>query len=359
MVKPAAKRAMAAWAEQAYDKPERHICRLFRLARSTKRYAARKDPQAALRRRLRELAAVRVRWGYRRLTVLLRREGWPVNAKRIYRLYREEELTVRTAKRKKLAQRARVASPPASKPNERWAMDFVADRFSSGYRFRILTMVDLYTRECLALSVDRSIGGKKVAAALDSVVALRGAPESITVDNGTEFVSRAMESWSVCCGVRLDFIRPGRPVENAFIESFNGRLRDECLNVEIFDDLRTARRQIERWRLDYNDRRPHSALGDRTPNEFARAAADVSSKGTRAAGEVKKRSTGPRQGSPNGGPCGAVLDPSQPISWDPKRRTMSLAVSSAFREDVNLAELGPPGPRKSSPRATFDRKSLP
>ena len=359
MVKPAAKRAMAAWAEKAYDQPERHICRLFRLARSTKRYAPRKDPQMALRRRLRELAATRVRWGYRRLTVMLRREGWPVNAKRIYRLYREEELTVRTAKRKKLVQRARVPSPPATKPNERWAMDFVSDRFANGHRFRVLTIVDLYTRQCLALYVDRSISGKKVAEALDGVVTLRGAPESITVDNGTEFVSRAMESWSVCYGVWLDFIRPGRPVENAFIESFNGRLRDECLNVEIFDDLGAAREQIERWRLDYNGRRPHSALGDRAPNEFARAAADAPSKGTRPAGEVRKRSAAPRQGSPTGGPFGSVLDPSRPISWDPGRRALSLAVSSAFREEVNLAELGPPGPTKRSPGAVSNRKSLP
>lgn len=359
MVKPAAKRAMAAWAEKAYDKPERPICRLFRLARSTKRYAARKDPQTALRRRLRELAATRVRWGYRRLTVLLRREGWPVNAKRIYRLYREEDLTVRTAKRKKLAQRARVASPPATKPNERWAMDFVADRFSSGYRFRVLTIVDVYTRECLALYVDRSISGKKVAAALDAVVALRGAPKSITVDNGTEFVSRAMESWSVCYGVRLDCIRPGRPVENAFIESFNGRLRDECLNVEVFDDLRAARDRIERWRIDYNSRRPHSALGDRTPNEFAQSAAEASSKGTWPAGGVRKRSAAPRQGSPNGGPFGAVLAPSRPTSWDPGRRAMSLAVSSAKRQGVTLVELGPSGPRNTGPGAISDRKSLP
>lgn len=253
-----------------------------------------------------------MRWGYRRLTVLLRCEGWPVNAKRIYRLYREEELTVRTAKRKKLAQRPRVATPPATRPNERWAMDFVADRFANGYRFRVLTVVDLYTRECLMLFADRSISGSKVAAALEVVVAGRGAPQSITVDNGTEFVSRAMEEWSVSHGLRLDFIRPGRPVENAFIESFNGRLREECLNVEIFEDLDAAREQLERWRMDYNTKRPHSALADQTPSEFAHSA-----------------------------------DSSKKRAWP------------AWREGVNLAELGPPGPANTIPRATFNIKSSP
>jgi len=353
VVKPAAKRAMASWAQQAYRKPERHVCRLFRLDRSTKRYVSRKDPQTALRRRLRELAATRVRWGYRRLTVLLRREGWVVNAKRIYRLYREEELTVRTTKRKKLAQRARVAVPPAHGPNERWAMDFVADRFANGFRFRVLTVVDLYTRECLALYADRSISGKKVARALDGVVARRGVPKSITVDNGTEFVSRAMEAWSVTHSVRLDFIRPGRPVENAFIESFNARLRDECLNVEIFDDLATTCQKREHWRRDYNGHRPHSALGDQTPEGFARAAAGRLAKATRSAGGVRKISAVPRQGCPDGGPYGTVLDVARPISRSPGRRTMSLAVPPAVREQLNLTELEPSGPTTPDPRAIF------
>lgn len=350
---------MVTWAQRAYQQSERHSCRLFQVARSTQRYASQKDPQTALRRRLRELAAVRVRWGYRRLTVLLRREGWPVNAKRIYRLYREEELTVRTAKRKKLAQRARAAAEPATRANQRWAMDFVADRFSSGYRFRVLTIVDLYTRECLALYVDRSITGAKVAAVLKELVARRGAPQWITVDNGTEFVSRAMEAWSGSSGVRLDFIRPGRPVENAFIESFNGRLRDECLNVEIFDDIEDARRGIERWRLDYNGLRPHSALGDRTPEEFARAAAAEPANGTQPAAGAGNRSNGPAQGFPVGGPCGAVLDPGRPICWDLGRRATPLAFSSVLREEPKLAELGPSGPGQSSPRAVIERKSSP
>ncbi len=359
MVKPAAKRAMVSWAQSEYQQSERHSCRLFQVARSTQRYASRKDPQTALRRRLRELAAVRVRWGYRRLTVLLRREGWPVNAKRIYRLYRQEELTVRTTKRNKLARRTRTAVEPATRPNQRWAMDFVADRFSSGYRFRVLTIVDLYTRECLALFVDRSITGAKVAAELDAVVDRRGAPESITVDNGTEFVSRAMEAWSGSNSVRLDFIRPGRPVENAFIESFNGRLRDECLNVEIFDGIEDARRRIERWRWDYNGCRPHSALGDRTPAEYARAAAEERGNGPQPADGAGNRSSSPAQGFPVGGPCEAVLDPNRPICWDLGRRAAPLALSSACREERTLVELGSSDPGISTPRAVSDRKSSP
>ena len=313
MVKPAAKRAVAEWAQQAYRKPERHVCRLSCLPRSTKRYRSRKDPQTALRRRLNELAAVRVRWGYRRLTILLRRDGWPVNAKRIYRLYREEELTIRTAKRKKLSQRARVAAPPAVEANQRWAMDFVADRFANGLRFRVLTVVDLYTRECLALHVDRSIGGEMVAAALDRVVAQRGAPEAITVDNGTEFASRAMEAWSGSRGVRLDFIRPGRPVENAFIESFNGRLRDEFLNVEIFGDLPDVRQRLAEWQCDYNTRRPHSALADQTPEQFARDHAQDPIPATRPAKQTGERLAGPRQGCPAGGPYEAWTRSDQPL----------------------------------------------
>ena len=359
MVKPAAKRAMAGWAQQAYRKPERHVCRLFRLPRSTKRYCSRKDPQTALRRRLNELAAIRVRWGYRRLTILLRRDGWLVNAKRIYRLYREEELTVRTAKRKKLAQRARVATPPASRPNQRWAVDFVADRFANGLRFRVLTVVDLYTRECLALFADRSISGAKVGAVLDGVVNLRGAPQSITVDNGTEFTSRAMEAWSASRGVSLDFIRPGKPVENAYIESFNGRLRDEFLNVEIFEDLPDVRERLAEWQLDYNTRRPHSALADQTPEQFAQEHAPDPIPATRPANQTGKRGADPRQGYPDGGPCEAVLDPARPIASEPSRRAVFLAVSSAKREALKLAQLGPSGPGKSTPRAVFDRKSSP
>lgn len=219
--------------------------------------------------RLRELAGSRVRYGYRRLTVMLKREGWEVNAKRIYRLYTEEGLIVRTQKRRERAQRQRIPSGQAIRPNQKWSMDFVAQRLADGRWIRVLTVVDQFTRECLVLHADTALSGEKVALGLDVVVAGRAAPQSITVDNGTEFASRAMDVWAYQNRVHLDFIRPGRPVENGYIESFNGRLRDECLNVEVFFTLADARRKLALWRHDYNHYRPHSALDDRTPAEFA------------------------------------------------------------------------------------------
>jgi putative transposase len=219
--------------------------------------------------RLRELAATRVRFGYRRLTVLLRREGRQVNAKRVYRLYCEEGLQVRTKKRAKRAAHVRVPLTSAVRRNQRWSMDFVSDRFSNGLWFRVLTVLDQFTKEGLCTHADRRQTGKKVVEQLDLLVAERGVPESITIDNGGEFAGRDMENWAYANGVKLDFIRPGKPVQNGFIESFNGRLRDECLNLEVFFDLKDAREKIERWRQDYNTNRPHSSLGDRTPAEFA------------------------------------------------------------------------------------------
>ncbi len=235
----------------------------------TLRYEHHRDPQEALRIRLRELAGSRVRYGYRRLTVLLKREGWEVNAKRIYRLYTEEGLIVRTKKRKERAQRQRVALGSALRPNQKWSMDFVAQRLPDGRWIRVLTVVDQYTRECVTLLADHTLSGEKVASALDKVLLQRGVPESITVDNGTEFTSKALDRWAYRNGVHLNFIRPGRPVENGYIESFNGKLRDECLNVEVFFNLADARRKLYLWRRDYNHQRPHSALDDRTPAEFA------------------------------------------------------------------------------------------
>jgi putative transposase len=249
---------------------ERRATRLLGVHRSTVRYRLRRDPQDALRGRLRELAASRVRFGYRRLTVLLRREGWAVNAKRIYRLYTEEGLIVRTQPRRRHAvQRQRVPQTPASAPNQRWAMDFVHQRLIDGRGFRVLTVLDQCTRECLRLVADTGLTGQKVAAALEPIVQYRGAPQAITMDNGSEFASRALEAWAYQHRIQLDFIRPGKPVENSFIESFNGRLRDECLNVELFFSVQDAREKLERWRDDYNHHRPHSALQDRTPAEVS------------------------------------------------------------------------------------------
>jgi putative transposase len=211
--------------------------------------------------------------------VLLKREGWEVNAKRIYRLYVEEGLIVRTKKRKERAQRQRVAQGSAMRPNQKWSMDFVAQRLPDGRWIRVLTVVDQYTRECVTLLADNTLSGEKVATALDKALMQRGAPESITVDNGTEFTSKALDHWAYRNSVHLDFIRPGRPVENGFIESFNGKLRDECLNVEVFFNLADARRKLYLWRRDYNHERPHSALDDRTPAEFAATCAAAAAGG--------------------------------------------------------------------------------
>ncbi len=225
---------------------------------------------AVLRRRLCEMAASHVRYGYRRLTVLLRREGWQVNAKRIYRLYTEEQLMVRTKQRRKIARRQRGSIAAATAPNQCWSMDFMSDKLADGRSFRILTVVDQFTRECVCLEADRAMTGMQVAQALERAKAERGRlPTSITVDNGTEFCSRALEAWVMTNDVQLCFIRPGRPVENGFIESFNGRLRDECLNLEWFVSLTDARQKLAKFREHYNHERPHSSLADRTPAAFA------------------------------------------------------------------------------------------
>lgn len=224
----------------------------------------------ALRQRLRELAQARPRFGYRRLYVLLRREGWRINHKCVYRLYREEGLSMRTRRRKKRVSHLRVIAPVPTVADERWSMDFVTDSLMDGRRFRALTVVDNYTRECPLIEVDFSLTGQRVADALQRLAVQRGLPRTITVDNGAEFISKTLDAWAHQHHVQLDFIRPGKPVENAFIESFNGRLRDECLNVNVFVSLADARAKLEVWRLDYNQQRPHSSLGQLTPSEFAR-----------------------------------------------------------------------------------------
>ena len=215
---------------------------------------------------------VRVRFGYPRLTVLLKREGWPVGKKLVYRLYREMGLQMRTKKRRKLASAQRVPGHAATKRNEKWSMDFVADRLEGGRPFRVLTVIDQFTRECLKLEAAARMSGSRVVECLERVAELRGYPQSITVDNGTEFCSKAVDGWAYRKGVKLEFIRPGRPVENGFIESFNGRLRDECLNTHLFWSIEDACEKIEAWRVDYNTRRPHSALANLPPAAFAASA---------------------------------------------------------------------------------------
>jgi putative transposase len=298
---------------EAYQLGARRSARLVGVPWATLLYKSRKEPQEALRRRLREIAATHVRYGYRRLTVLLRREGWHVNAKRVYRLYEEENLKVRSVERKKIARRQRVPQAQACGPNQCWSADFVSDKLSDGRSIRILTVIDQFTRECVWLEADRSMNGPKVVAALTKAIAERGnGPRSITLDNGSEFAGRAMESWALETGVQLCFIRPGRPVENGFIESFNGRLRDECLNVEWFPTLDQARTKLAEWRNHYNHRRPHSALDDRAPALFA------SLHGVRptrsALSDRHKTNSGPGQGFAP--PANAALDPARRLSED-------------------------------------------
>lgn len=242
------------------------------LNRSTFYYRKHGKDHAALKVRLRELALTRIRFGYLRLTVLLRREGWGVGKKLVYRLYREMGLSMRSKARRRLASESRIEMPAAETPNERWSMDFVTARLENGRYFRTLTMVDQYTRECLVLEPALSMTGMKVVMSLDRIVADRGAPRSIRVDNGPEFQSRAMDGWAYRNKVHLDFIRPGKPVENGLIESFNGRLRDECLNVNLFWTIEEAREKLTEWQADYNEVRPHGSLGQLTPREYAKRA---------------------------------------------------------------------------------------
>jgi putative transposase len=200
---------------------------------------------------------------------LLRREGWKVNHKLVWRLYREEELCVRTKGRKKKISRLRIILPEAKAPNERWSMDFVSDGLFTSRRFRVFTLVDHFTRESPAIVADQSIPGSKVVEVLDHLAGLGIKPQVITVDNGPEFSGRVLDEWAHRHGVKLDFIRPAKPVENAYIESFNGKLREECLNLHWFKTIEEAKEKIEAWRLDYNEHRPHSALNDQTTSEFA------------------------------------------------------------------------------------------
>jgi putative transposase len=308
---------------QAYQLNESRACGLVGITRWINQYQSRRDPHDELRQRLRELAGNRPRYGYRRLTVMLRREGWKVNTKRVYRIYREENLGVRTGKRKRRSSHLRVGLAQPTRPNQRWSMDFVSDRLADGRWFRILTVVDQYTRECLCAYADRSQTGEKVVVQMQRLVLLRGVPESITTDNGGEFAGKAMEAWAYQNEVKLDLIRPGKPVENGYIESFNGRLRDECLNGEIFFDLADTREKLERWRRDYNEHRPHSALEDRTPAEFATAARQR----VFALLTVNKAGLQPCQGSAPAGQKAPALDRVAVLPSESKMRAKPLSES--------------------------------
>jgi putative transposase len=220
--------------------------------------------------RIREIAHARPRFGYQRIHVMLRREGWTVNRKRVHRWYRHEGLQIRRrVRRRKHRCLHRGPVRKAKRTHERWSMDFVHDQLFDGRTFRVLTIVDQFSRQTPLLEARFWFGGHDVVAALDRAIEQAGTPSSITIDDGTEFTSEALEEWAYRRGVKLDFIHPGKPTENGHIESFNGRLGDECLNVTPFVSIEDAQGKIEAWRIDYNDHRPHSSLGQLTPTEFA------------------------------------------------------------------------------------------
>ena len=259
---------------------ERRACGLIGMHRGSWRYRPRERNEAALRARLRELAAERPRFGYRRLYIFLRREKaedgtlrWWVNHKRVYRLYREEGLAMQRRRRKRFRAEARVPLALPTRADEVWTMDYTHDELAGGRKFRTLNLMDGYTREALRIEPDTSLPGLRVVRVLEGLRERRGTPAAMQVDNGTEFTSRVVDQWAYQNQVALHFIERGQPTQNAFIESFNGKFRDECLNQNWFVDLRHAREVIEAWRVDYNTVRPHSSLGYLTPEEFAASAA--------------------------------------------------------------------------------------
>lgn len=270
MVSASQRRSAVRYLQQRYAISERRGCRVTGSARTVHRYESVRAPQDALRRRIRELAESRIRYGYRRIHVLLKREGIHVNKKRVHRLYCEEGLQLR-AKRPRRHVTAAARQPTKAKPrspNVAWSMDFVSDQTASGERFRALTVVDVFTRECLAIEPGQKLGAADVVATLSQIAGQRGAPARVHCDNGSEFAGRLVDLWAYANKVTMEFSRPGKPTDNAFIESFNGTLRDECLNVHWFDDLTDAREKLEAWRREYNETRPHRALNELSPLEY-------------------------------------------------------------------------------------------
>ena len=256
------------FAAESFGLSLRRACRLVDMWLSSYRYLPRPTNDETLRNRMKELAEQRRRFGCPRLHVMLKRETLVVNHKRTERIYREEKLSLRLKKRKRRPAAARIELPKPERPNQRWSMDFVHDALWSGRKFRALTIVDDCSRECPAIEVDTSIGGKRACRVLDRLAEMRGLPEVITMDNGPEFIGKALDQWAYEKGVKLHFIQPGKPTQNAYVESFNGKFRDECLNDNWFTTMQQAKSIIETWRRDYNEARPHSSLGDLSPSEF-------------------------------------------------------------------------------------------
>lgn len=268
MVRPSVGRKAVGLIRAELQLSERRACRVLGVSRTSNRYRSRRVVAPELLADLRQQAMERPRFGYRRLNVMLRRKGWTVNHKLVLRLLRENGWLVRRRLRKRLAAVPRLDPVAPTRVNQAWAMDFVLDGLASGRRFRALGVVDRFSRQCLAIEVDVSLTGRRVVAVLNLLVAIHGKPDSIRVDNGPEFISQVLDAWAFEKHVALHFIRPGKPIENAHVESFNGRLRDECLNENWFLDLQDAKEKIELWRRDYNEVRPHSSLGNRTPTEY-------------------------------------------------------------------------------------------
>ena len=266
---PAARREAVAHLQGLLAISERRACRIIDADRTSVRYRSRRGDDGALREKLRALAQERRRFGYRRLHILLRRDGVAINRKKTQRLYREEGLTVRRRKGRKRAVGARMPPPVLALPNQRWSLDFVHDQLATGRRFRVLNVVDDVTRECLRAVPDSSISGKRVVRELIELIAERGKPGMIVSDNGTELTSNAVLAWCDDAKVEWHYTAPGKPTQNAFVESFNGRMRDELLNETLFMSMAHAREKIAAWTDDYNTRRPHSSLGYATPAAFA------------------------------------------------------------------------------------------
>ncbi|WP_271299037.1 IS3 family transposase [Sphingomonas sp. CV7422] len=269
LVTPAAKRQAVAHLQTTLGMSERRACAVVGADRTSMRYRSCRADDGDLRSRLCELAQQRRRFGYRRLHILLRRDGITINRKKTQRLYREEGLTVRRRKGRRRAVGARVPAPVLALPNQRWSLDFVHDQLVAGRRFRVLNIVDDVTRECLRAVVDTSISGRRVVRELADLIVERGKPKMIVSDNGTELTSNAVLAWSGDVGIEWHYITPGKPTQNGFVESFNGRMRDELLNETLFFTIGQARSILARWVDDYNTERPHSSLGYATPAAFA------------------------------------------------------------------------------------------
>lgn len=271
MVSASQRRVAVRHLQSRFNVSQRRVCLLLRLSRTACRYTPKRDEQLALRKRIVELARSRVRYGYKRIHVLLKREGIDVNKKRVHRLYCLEGLQIgKKRKRRHVSSSARAVHErlSATKPNESWAMDFVSEQLQCGHRIRILAIIDTYSRECLCLHVGNSLGAVEVVECLNRIAYKKGFPKRVYCDNGSEFAGRLVDLWAYQNNVKLVFSRPGKPTDNAFVESFNGSLRDECLNCHWFSSLNDAKLKLQAWAKDYNESRPHKALNYQSPMEY-------------------------------------------------------------------------------------------